>query len=175
MFSILTTHYRAIFCLFVIASGHAWKQHHYYTQTWPDCLLYICTIPSTYMSRPVKKYRLVTLSDQEESVRGISEPCGVFNMEIGFEPHLHRSAHLWAKLCYCWQGKWTINSSLCGLIIILLTPHKFKLSKFLHPLKSLNSLTAKAQYFLFSLSLSFFFPPNGSQMEAPPTKQFQSK
>lgn len=49
----------------------------------------------------LKKDGLVAHSDQQESVRGISEPRGVFNMEIGFEPHLHRSAHLWAKLCYC--------------------------------------------------------------------------
>lgn len=109
--SILTAHPEHIFCLYVIASGYAWKQHHYYTQSWPDCLLYSCTLPSSYMSRPALKDRLVTCSDQPESVRGISEACGVFNMEIGFEPHLHRSAHLWAKLCYCWQRKWTINSS----------------------------------------------------------------
>lgn len=54
-----------------------------------------------YTSRPTLKDTLVTFSDQPESVRGISEACGVFNMEIGFEPHLHRSAHLWAKLYRC--------------------------------------------------------------------------
>lgn len=86
------------------------EQHYHYTETWLDCLLYICTLPSTDISGPVLKDRLVTYSDQQESIRGISEPCRVFNMEIGFELHLHRSAHLWAKLCYCWQGKWTINS-----------------------------------------------------------------
>lgn len=65
--------------------------------------------------RLYEKCRLVTGSDRPESVEGFffffPPACGVFNMEIGFEPHLHRSAHLWAKLCYCWQGKWTINSS----------------------------------------------------------------
>lgn len=92
---------RAIFCLYVIASGYAWKQHNCYIQSWPERLWYCCTLPSPYTSRAVLKDRLVTYSDQREAVRGISGACGVFNMEIGFEPHLHRSAHLWAKLCYC--------------------------------------------------------------------------
>lgn len=66
--------------------------------------------------RLYKKCRLVARSDRPERVGGtffffFFLACGVFNMEIGFEPHLHRSAHLWAKLCCCWQGKWTINSS----------------------------------------------------------------
>lgn len=87
---------------------------HFHLPTWADLL------KNTGLS-----HSLISESD-----RGISEPCGVFNMEIGFEPHLHRSAHLWAKLCYCWQGKWTISSSLCGLIIILLTPTNLNLASF---------------------------------------------
>lgn len=89
---------------------HAKQQH-----PGPDCLLehlYTSIISSHARTDTHARthaglsHALISRSRSE----GFSEPCGVFNMEIGFEPHLHRSAHLRAKLRYRWQGKWTINS-----------------------------------------------------------------
>lgn len=65
-------------------------------------LLHICTLPSCLCSsRGTRETRAChTLRSARVSRRGFSQPCRVFNMEIGFEPHLHRSAHLRAKLRY---------------------------------------------------------------------------
>lgn len=65
---------RGVFCLHVIASGYAWKQHYYYTQTWPHCLLYSCTLPSPYTSRSVLRetslsHALINQSQSEGFLR----------------------------------------------------------------------------------------------------------
>lgn len=87
---------------------HAKQQH-----PGPDCLLehlYTSIISSHAHTHQHTHAGLSHALISQSRSEGFSEPCGVFNMEIGFEPHLHRSAHLRAKLRYRWQGKWTINS-----------------------------------------------------------------
>lgn len=86
---------------------------------WTVCSMFVHLDPFPREDLFIKKNRHVTYSDQQESVRRIYEASGVFNMEIGFESHLHRSAHLWAKLCRCWQRKWTVPHNVAWLLSYL--------------------------------------------------------
>lgn len=101
----------AAFAFRVVASGRQWEERR---QNPAGCrfVAHLCT--SILPLREPRKSGTAGLSHAPISPsqsEGFSQPCRVFNMEIGFEPHLHRSAHLRAKLRYRWQGKWTINSS----------------------------------------------------------------
>lgn len=100
----------AAFGLHVVASGHEGEEQQQ-NPSWG------CFVAHLYTSiLPLRERRrsgnagLSHAPISPSQSEGFSEPCRVFNMEIGFEPHLHRSAHLRAKLRYRWQGKWTINS-----------------------------------------------------------------
>lgn len=100
----------AAFGLHVVASGHEGEEQQ--QKPGRGCFVaHLCT--SILPLRELRRSGNAGLSHAPISPsrsEGFSEPCRVFNMEIGFEPHLHRSAHLRAKLRYRWQGKWTINS-----------------------------------------------------------------